>query len=145
MSSSLDTKELEFARQMRRALDENAASVPPATVDRLAAARRAALARKKPETVAVAAPVFVPALAGAGGMSGMPQVELPQRRRSRFGRFALAWPLAALVVSLVAIAYWEDQQRTAELADIDAAMLSDDLPLNAYLDHGFNAYLSRAH
>ncbi|CAG9188733.1 hypothetical protein BVI2075_1310016 [Burkholderia vietnamiensis] len=35
-------------------------------------------------------------------------------------------------------------QRTAELADIDAAMLSDDLPLNAYLDHGFNAYLSRA-
>ena len=33
----------------------------------------------------------------------------------------------------------------ALLADIDAAMLSDDLPLNAYLDHGFNAYLSRAH
>ncbi|MGA7782472.1 MAG: DUF3619 family protein, partial [Paraburkholderia sp.] len=83
------------------------------------------------------------ALAGAAG--GMSPVELPPRRRSRFGRFALAWPLAALVVSLVAIAYWEDQQRTAELADIDAAMLSDDLPLNAYLDHGFNAYLSRAH
>ncbi len=50
----------------------------------------------------------------------------------------------ALVISLVGIAYWEDQQRTAELADIDAAMLSDDLPLDAYLDHGFNAYLSRA-
>jgi hypothetical protein len=75
----------------------------------------------------------------------MPQVDLPQRRRSPLRRFALAWPLAALVISLVGIAYWEDQQRTAELADIDAAMLSDDLPLNAYLDHGFNAYLSRAH
>jgi Protein of unknown function (DUF3619) len=137
--SSLETKELEFARQMRRALDENAASIAPATVDRLAAARRAALARKKPE--AVSAPVFVPAFAGAG----MPQLELPQRRRSPLRRFALAWPLVALVVSLVGIAYWEDQQRTAELADIDAAMLSDDLPLNAYLDHGFNAYLSRAH
>ncbi|CAJ2906328.1 transmembrane protein [Burkholderia pseudomallei] len=36
-------------------------------------------------------------------------------------------------------------QRTAELADIDAAMLSDDLPLTAYLDHGFNAYLSHTH
>jgi hypothetical protein len=141
--SSQETKELEFARQVRRALDENAASIPPATVDRLAAARRAALARKKPETVS--APVFVPALAGAGMASGMPPVELPQRRRSPLRRFALAWPLAALVVSLVGIAYWEDQQRTAELADIDAAMLSDDLPLNAYLDHGFNAYLSRAH
>jgi len=141
--SSQETKELEFARQVRRALDENAASIPPATVDRLAAARRAALARKKPETVS--APVFAPALAGAGLPGGMSHGELPQRRRSPLRRFALAWPLAALVVSLVGIAYWEDQQRTAELADIDAAMLSDDLPLNAYLDHGFNAYLSRAH
>jgi hypothetical protein len=137
--SSPETKELEFGRQMRRALDETAASIPAATVDRLAAARRAALTRKKPETVS--APVFVPAFAG----TGMPQGGLPQRRRSPLRRFALAWPLAALVVSLVGIAYWEDQQRTAELADIDAAMLSDDLPLNAYLDHGFNAYLSRAH
>lgn len=141
--SSLETKELEFARQMRRALDENAASIPTATVDRLAAARRAALARKKPD--AVSAPVFVPSFAGVGMPGGMPPVELPQRRRSPLRRFALAWPLVALVVSLVGIAYWEDQQRTAELADIDAAMLSDDLPLNAYLDHGFNAYLSRAH
>ncbi|HEY2606688.1 DUF3619 family protein [Paraburkholderia sp. RL18-103-BIB-C] len=139
--SSLETKELEFARQVRRALDENAASIPPATVDRLAAARRAALARKKPETVR--APVFAPVFAGMP--AGLPQAEIPQRRRSPLRRFALAWPLAALVVSLIGIAYWEDQQRTAELADIDAAMLSDDLPLNAYLDHGFNAYLSRAH
>jgi hypothetical protein len=141
MSSSLDTKELEFARQLRRALDENAASIPSATVDRLAAARRAALARKKPETVS--APVFVPAFAGAP--AGMPELPAPERRRSPLRRFVLAWPLAALVVSLVAIAWWEDYQRTAELADIDAAMISDDLPLNAYLDHGFNAYLSRAH
>ncbi|MBW0450586.1 DUF3619 family protein [bacterium M00.F.Ca.ET.228.01.1.1] len=139
--SSLETKELEFARQVRRALDENAAGIPSAAVDRLAAARRAALARKKPETVT--APVFVPALAGMP--SGVSNDARPQRRRSPLRRFALAWPLAALVVSLVGIAYWEDQQRTAELADIDAAMLSDDLPLNAYLDHGFNAYLSRAH
>jgi len=144
MSSALETKELEFARQLRRALDENAASIPTATADRLAAARRAALARKKPEPVT--APVFVPVFAGAaaGMPAGVPVPEAP-RRRSPLRRFALAWPLAALVVSLVAVAYWEDQQRTAELADIDAAMLSDDLPLNAYLDHGFNAYLSRAH
>jgi hypothetical protein len=139
--SSLETKELEFARQVRRALDETAASIPSATVDRLAVARRAALARKKPDTVSE--PVFVPAFAGAG-MPAMPHPEAP-RRRSPLRRFALAWPLVALVVSLVGIAYWQDQQRTAELADIDAAMLSDDLPLDAYLDHGFNAYLSRAH
>ncbi|MFC0402719.1 DUF3619 family protein [Paraburkholderia rhizosphaerae] len=141
MSSAHD-KEIEFAWQVRRALDENAARIPSATVDRLAAARRTALARKKPE--AVRAPAFAPVL--VAGPAALPAAagNLSPRRGSKLRRFALAWPIAALVVGLVAIAYWEDQQRTAELADIDAAMLSDDLPLTAYLDHGFNAYLSRA-
>jgi hypothetical protein len=74
----------------------------------------------------------------------MPQPEAP-RRLPRLRKLALAWPLLALVIGLAGIAWWEDHQRTAELADIDAAMLSDDLPLNAYLDHGFNAYLTRNH
>jgi hypothetical protein len=140
MSSALENKELEFVRDLRRALDESAASLPASATDRLAAGRRTALARKKVE------PVFVrvPALAAAGVPGGLAAPELP-RRRSRLARLALAWPLAALVAGLFAIAYFEDQQRTAELADIDAAMLSDDLPVAAYLDHGFNAYLSRSH
>lgn len=142
MSSALENKELEFVREMRRALDESAAGLPVSTTARLAAARQSALARKKAEPVFVRAPAL--AVAGAGGMAGAPS-PLPTRRRSALGRFALAWPLAALVAGLFAIAYFEDQQRTAELADIDAAMLSDDLPLTAYLDHGFNAYLTRAH
>ncbi|WP_153102158.1 DUF3619 family protein [Paraburkholderia hayleyella] len=135
MSPSPETKELEFSRQVRRALDESATRLAPATLSRLAAARHLAVARKKPETVC--APSFVPALATSGA-----QFTRPQHRPSPLRRLALAWPLVALVLGLVSIAYWEDQQRSAELADIDAAMLSDDLPLNAYLDHGFNAYLS---
>ncbi|WP_296657457.1 DUF3619 family protein [Paraburkholderia sp.] len=137
MSSALDNKESEFVRELRRALDESAASLPVSTADRLAVARQAALARKKPEPEFVRVPALAPA--------GVPADFAAPRRRSRLGRFALAWPLAALVAGLFAIAYFEDQQRTAELADIDAAMLSDDLPLTAYLDHGFNAYLSRSH
>jgi hypothetical protein len=146
MSSALESKENEFARKVVRALDENASALPAAAVDRLAAARRAAIARKRPEQVAVSAPVFAPTLAGAaGGQFGAPESGQPRGRFARFGRFGLAWPLLALVIGLAGIAYWEDQQRTAELADIDAAMLSDNLPLDAYLDHGFNAYLTRNH
>ena len=37
----------------------------------------------------------------------------------------------------------EQQQRISELAELDAAVLSDELPLSAYLDHGFNAYLTK--
>ena len=138
MSSA--NREHEFALKVRRALDERASALPAATTDRLAVARRAALARKKPE--AATAPVFVPAFAGAAGAYGPTPANRPP---TSFGRRLLrAWPLALLLAGLVGIAYWEDMQRTAELADIDAAMLSDDLPLNAYLDHGFNAYLSHA-
>lgn len=145
MSSAFDNKETEFVQAMRRALDESAASLPAATTARLAAARKAALGRKKAEQpVLVRVPSFAAAGVGTfpGGLQG--GLKAP-RRRSALARLALAWPLAALVAGLFAIAYFEDQQRTAELADIDAAMLSDDLPLTAYLDHGFNAYLSRAH
>ncbi|AYZ65863.1 DUF3619 family protein [Burkholderia multivorans] len=142
MSSAPANRELEIALKVRRALDERAAALPAATTDRLAAARQAALARKKPEPVT--APVFVPAFAGAAGAYG-PVVTPARQPVSLARRLLRAWPLALLLAGLVGIAYWEDMQRTAELADIDAAMLSDDLPLNAYLDHGFNAYLSHAH
>ncbi|AOK53346.1 DUF3619 family protein [Burkholderia stagnalis] len=142
MSSAPSNREHEFALKVRRALDERAAALPAATTDRLAAARQAALARKKPEPVA--APVLVPAFAGAAGGYAPPRMS-PHPPASFARRLLRAWPLALLLAGLVGIAYWEDMQRTAELADIDAAMLSDDLPLNAYLDHGFNAYLSHAH
>ncbi|MDR5779836.1 DUF3619 family protein [Caballeronia sp. LZ065] len=150
MSSALETKENEFALKITRALDENTAGLPAATVDRLRDARRAAIARKKPEKVAMAisAPAFTPAFAGAGatlttGGSG----EEPRARGlfARLGGLGLAWPLAALIIGIAGIAYWEDQQRRAELAEIDAAMMSDSLPIDAYLDHGFNAYLTRNH
>ncbi|EMN1929751.1 DUF3619 family protein, partial [Burkholderia ambifaria] len=61
MSSAPVNREYEFALKVRRALDERAAALPAATTDRLAVARRAALARKKPEPAS--APVFVPAFA----------------------------------------------------------------------------------
>jgi hypothetical protein len=142
MSSAPETKDSEFASKIRRALDESAAELPAATLDRLAGARRLALARKKPEPVS--APAFAPVLAHAGAHAAFDQPRLPKRRLSPLGRILRVWPVVALVGGIAAIACWENAQRSAELADIDAAMISDELPLNAYLDHGFNAYLSRA-
>ena len=136
MNSTVDTKEREFALAVRRALDESAEGLPQPTLARLALARRAALQRKKPEVAPQTAPVAAMSPAFAGTMGAHPPVV-------RAPRFVLMWPMFALVAALIGVAYWEDQQRIADTADIDAAMLSDELPLNAYLDHGFNAYLSR--
>jgi hypothetical protein len=61
---------------------------------------------------------------------------------SGLGRIAVAVPLMAAVFGLAGIYQYEQQQRIADLAELDAAVLSDELPLTAYLDHGFNAYLA---
>jgi hypothetical protein len=149
MSSTLETREIEFAFAVRRALDESIAELPAPALDRLAAARAAALARRKPEPVH--APQLVPAFAGGhGAFSGSDasnaapqQAHRPSGRRPLHG-LSLLIPLVALVAVLVGVASWEDQRRIDENADIDAAMLSEDLPLSAYLDHGFHAYLSHS-
>ncbi|VVE36231.1 membrane protein [Pandoraea pneumonica] len=142
MSHDLETREIRFAHRVRLALDEAADTPSPNIAARLAAARQEALARKKPEPVAVVQPALV--LAGVGAVSGTPDVGGPRRAFDKLGRLGLLWPLAALVIGLAGIAYWEHQQHIQDLADIDAAVLSDELPLSAYADHGFNAYLKRA-
>lgn len=139
MSSAFETKEREFAFQICRALDENAARLSGSAAERLALARRLALTRKKREPAHAFAPVLAPA-----GHEPAWQPQAGERPVKPLRRLARAWPVVALVLGITVIAYWENLQRAAELADIDAAMLNDDLPLNAYLDHGFNAYLSHA-
>ncbi|KKB63563.1 hypothetical protein WM40_11255 [Robbsia andropogonis] len=131
-----------FAYKVRRALDEGARALPNDTTARLAAARRMALARKKPETAAAPVPTFVPALAGAG-MGSLPGLDSARGPRPFRVRLQLWVPIALLLASLAAIAHWEDQRQIAELASLDAEVLSDTLPLDAYLDHGFNEYLAR--
>ncbi|WP_347556374.1 DUF3619 family protein [Robbsia sp. KACC 23696] len=128
-----------FAYKVRRALDESARALPDSAAARLAAARRTALARKKPEAAPVHAPAFTPALAGMGGFSAP---DLAPRRRPVRIRLQLWVPIAMLLASLAGIAHWEEQRQVAELASLDAEVLSDALPLDAYLDHGFNEYLA---
>lgn len=41
------------------------------------------------------------------------------------------------------VVQFSDQQ-VSELSRIDSALLADDLPINAYTDKGFNAWLKQA-
>lgn len=131
----MNTDELNFAYKVRHALNQNLENLPASKVDRLTAARNIALSRKKKNS---AFGVFSSqsALAGhAGKMLGLPV--------SWLSRMGSAIPLLMLVGGLIAIYQFEQQQRISETASIDAEMLSDELPLTAYLDHGFNAYLAK--
>ncbi len=130
----MNTDDINLAYKLRHALNENLDALPASTTERLAAARALALSRKKPDA------------AGAAPFAKK------DWRRSWFdvdalfsnvalGRLAVAVPLLALVVGLGGVYQYEQQQQIAELAELDAAVLADELPLTAYLDHGFNAYV----
>jgi hypothetical protein len=126
----MNSTQIDFAYKVRHALNENAEQLPATITDRLASARKNALLHKKPEPVRVA--VRSVALAGAFSTPF-----------GWIGRMGLALPVLVLAAGLFGIYQVEQQQRISDLAEIDALVLSDELPLSAYLDHGFNAYLAK--
>jgi len=128
----MNTDDINLAYKIRHALNDNLDNLPASTTDRLAAARAQALARKKADA----------------------PVRAKQQQRTAFdlgSLFSMQWvaraavvaPLLAMVAGMVGVYQYEREQRVAELAELDAAVLSDDLPLTAYTDHGFNAYLAQ--
>ena len=97
---------------------------------RLKAARQQAIARQR-----ITAPRMVLAWADnlTGSVGGSASV---------FSRFLL--PAAMLILGLVAINTWQQSQAVQELVEIDSAVLTSELPIDAYLDRGFDAWLKRS-
>jgi hypothetical protein len=128
----MNTDDINLAYKIRHALNENLDTLPASTTDRLAAARALAMSRKKAD-----APV-------ARQQQQRPLFDVRAVFSTQWmARAAVAAPLLAMVIGLAGVYQVEREQRVAELADLDAAVLSDDLPLTAYTDHGFNAYLAQ--
>ena len=131
----MNTDDLNFAYKVRHALNEKLDDLPASTTDRLALARKAALSRKKAD-----APVKV--LARQNVLAGI-ATQFFAEPMAWLTRMSVIIPLLLLVAGLTGIYQFEQEQRVAELAELDAAVLSDELPLSAYMDHGFNAYLTK--
>ncbi|HCY62036.1 MAG TPA: DUF3619 domain-containing protein [Oxalobacteraceae bacterium] len=131
----MNVKDLNFAYQVKHALDQNLDNLPPSTRERLASARKIAMSRKKPEPLHIR--VRQLALAGHQQIGNAFQAPL-----SWLGRLGIMAPLLAGVLIFVGLYDHEQEQHIAELAEIDVAVLSDDLPVEAYADQGFNGYLA---
>lgn len=128
------TEELELAHHIRRALDQRNQAMPAVAAARLAAARKIAVSRKKPEARSA-----LSVLAG-GTAAGNWSFRAPHAWLQRLG---VAAPLLAGLLLFVGLYQYEQQSHINEIADLDAAVLSDELPLSAYADHGFNAFLAK--
>ncbi len=129
----MNIDDLNFAYKVRHALNEKLDNLPASTTEKLASARKIAVLRKKAH-----APVRV-AQRGLAGHAG----HFFNAHFSWMNRVGVAVPLMVLVAGLAGIYHYEEQQRIAEIAELDAAVLKDELPLTAYLDTGFNAYVAQ--
>lgn len=131
----MNTRQLNFAYKIRHALNENLDHLPQSATDRLAAARKLAVSRKKKESALRA--LFVrPVLSAQGGSS------VSGSRMAWLGGMGLAVPVIVVALGLAGIYQFEQQRRISDTAEIDAEMLADELPISAYLDQGFNAFLA---
>jgi len=119
--------EQQFGNKIRLALNQGLRLSGGASA-RLRAAREQALARQRPEPA--------PALAWADNVLG---------RLDGWGGVSLKvfLPVVLVAAGLTGIYSWQQNQRAAEVEEIDSMLLTDDLPIDAYLDRNFQNWLKR--
>ncbi|CAN7286854.1 DUF3619 family protein [Acidovorax sp. LjRoot117] len=127
-----------FARRVTARLSGGTDQLPYEIAERLRASRMQALAQRKKAAapVRVAAPVIVNA---GGGSATLGRGD--NERGGWWNALVSAVPLMALVVGLVMINIAQDESSTNDVAEVDAALLTDDLPPAAYADPGFVQFL----
>jgi hypothetical protein len=123
----------QFGRAVAMRLKAGAEDLPYEARERLRAARVRALQNRKQ-------PAAAPVVVGRGGAATLALGE----RRSWFNRIASVLPLLALAGGLVLIHTVQSERRASELAEMDAALLTDDLPPSAYADPGFVQFLKQS-
>ena len=139
----MSSREQEFAAKLKSHLERSAEELRPGLAYRLQAARAEALARLEGSTSTVP----MGGLAGAHGIAGGGEgFGTPTRpHRSVFGQTRL-W-IGILAIAAVAFGYaqWSVWTSAEEKGDLDAELLSSELPIDAYLDRGFQNWLSTSH
>ena len=125
--------EQEFSRKIVQALD-GGLDLPAGVSARLATARaRAVESQRRVEP----SPVLLVVDAIASHLTGPSQWFMH-----------VVLPAMLLVGGLVSLNHWQDSRQRAaaiaEAADLDARLLKGDLPIDAYLDNGFQAWLKRS-
>lgn len=128
----MNPTDLNEAHKLRSLVQATLDNVPESASERLAAVRRIAVQHKKPETSRRSVPVLSLAAGGAAHVSWS----------LRARRAGAVLPLLVGMGLFAGLYYTEDQQRIVDAADVDMAVLLDDLPLSAYLDDGFRAFVA---
>ena len=123
----------ELAGKIAGYLNDGARDLDPALAERLLVARKLALSRYQGE----AAPAW--------GWAWATQAIGRHTQDRRPGALQMLIAGTALVAAVIGVVYWQNYNGQAnELAEVDVGLLTDELPINAYLDRGFDSWLKRS-
>ncbi len=129
-----DALQARFALRVAARLSEHSDALAHDLSERLRVAREQAVSRARQLRREQPAPASAWQVSPGGGIAlgGAP---------SAWVRLASLLPLMVLVLGLVLIQHLHAQEEIRAAADVDAALLADDLPLEAYGDPGFVEFL----
>ncbi len=114
-------------------LAEGSESLPHDIGERLKAARAQAVAKRKVVSAQVAE-----AVSYSGGEAAL---QFGSEDGGWWNRIASFLPLLALIAGLIAITVLQDEVRIREVAEVDAELLTNELPPAAFTDPGFAQYV----
>lgn len=131
-AASVEAIQSRFAFRIAAHLTEHNTALSPDIAERLRFGREQAVARARVAQASQSARVGETTSAGAlRKLLGAVWVR----------RLASTLPVIALLGGLFAIQHLQDQHQIEVAAEVDAALLADDLPPRAYSDAGFVEYL----
>jgi len=126
-----------FSKKLTGYLDQGTAELKAGTVYRLQKARAAALARLAvPVGVRASESRLAHAFAGTGAAGHAGGKNLWTSARLWLG-------IAIIVAAGFGYQQWQVYQQVNDIVELDAQILSSDLPIDAYLDQGFRNWLTR--
>lgn len=127
----------QFAKKLTTYLDAGTAEIKSGTAYRLQQARSAALARlAQTDAGGIPQSRLAHAFAGSAGTTG--------QSGANFWKSGRLW-LGILLIAAASFGFqqWQLYQQTREIEELDTQILSSDLPIDAYIDQGFQAWLTR--
>ncbi len=77
------------------------------------------------------------------GLAGVAGSETSSGEFSRLGNLRLWLGIVLIAAAGIGYQHWQALQQTSEIAELDAQLLTSDLPIDAYLDKGFQTWLTR--
>jgi hypothetical protein len=134
----------QFAKALIARLDTGTTDVSHDISERLRFARQRAVDNQKlaqTQTATQTAPVWQAQVGGSLAMGGGTGSGFNGFNFDLFSKWSSLLPLLALVAGLFAINHFQTEMRAKDVAAIDSALLTDDLPPAAYADQGFGQFL----